>query len=73
MAWMLYIDNDGGSELVRSELEQKCYLREPVDIIHCKDCEHGEKVNFVYLCGKSRGFGIAHEPDFFCADGERKE
>lgn len=43
------------------------------EIVQCKDCKHGEKANSVYLCGKSRGFGIAHEPDWFCADGERKE
>ena len=39
----------------------------------CKDCKYGEKANAVYLCGKPRGFGAAHEPDWFCADGERKE
>lgn len=44
-----------------------------VQVVHCKDCDYGEKVNSVYLCGKIRGFGIAHEPDWFCADGERKE
>ena len=42
------------------------------ELIRCKDCKNGEKVNSVYLCGKSRGFGIAHEPDYFCADGEQK-
>ena len=44
-----------------------------VKVVRCKDCKYGEKANAVYLCGKSRGFGIAHEPDWFCADGERKE
>ena len=43
------------------------------DIVRCKGCKHGGKVNSVYLCGKSRGFGIAHEPDWFCADGEKIE
>lgn len=43
------------------------------ELVRCKDCRHGEKVNAVYLCGKSRGFGIAHAPDWFCADGEWKE
>lgn len=42
-------------------------------LVQCKDCRHGEKVNSVYLCGKSRGFGIAHDPDWFCADGERRK
>jgi hypothetical protein len=43
------------------------------ELIRCKDCKHGEKCNSVYLCGKSRGFGIAHDPSWFCADGERNE
>ena len=43
------------------------------ELIRCKDCIYGEKVNEVYLCGKSRGFGIAHKPDWFCADGRKKE
>ena len=46
---------------------------EILPLVQCKDCTHGEKVNAVYLCGKPRGFGNAHEPDWFCADGVRKE
>lgn len=42
-------------------------------VVYCKDCKHGEKANDVYLCGKSRGFGVAHEPNWFCADGEKKQ
>jgi len=42
-------------------------------VVRCKECRYGEKANAVYLCGKSRGFGIAHDPDWFCADGERKD
>lgn len=43
------------------------------EIVRCKDCKHGEKCNSVYLCGKSRSFGMAHDPSWFCADGERRE
>ena len=57
-------------KLIHETLE---VLKEQNGIVRCKDCKHGEKVNFVYLCGKSRGFGIAHEPSWFCADGERKD
>ena len=46
-----------------------CPLKE---VVMCKDCKYGEKANAVYLCGKIRGFGIAHEPKWFCADGEAK-
>lgn len=65
-----YIDDDGGSELVKSELEQKCYLREPVDIVRCKDCKHGEPG----ACGDGVDCdGVWHDYDWFCADGERKD
>ena len=43
-----------------------------VKVVRCKDCKHGEKWNAVYACGKSRGFGTTHKPDWFCADGERE-
>jgi hypothetical protein len=43
-----------------------------IKVLRCKDCKYGEKVNDVYICGKERGFGIAHEPSWFCADGERR-
>ena len=42
------------------------------ELVRCKDCKHGEKCNEIYLCGKARGFGIAHDPSWFCADGEHK-
>lgn len=43
------------------------------ELVMCRNCRYGEKANAVYLCGKSRGFGVAHEPDWFCADGERNQ
>lgn len=46
--------------------------REQPEIIRCYACKHGEKANDVYLCGKPRGLGLAHEPNWFCADGERR-
>ena len=52
--------------------EETGYTQRDEEIVRCKDCKHGEKCNSVYLCGKSRGFGIAHEQDWFCADGERR-
>ena len=57
-------------QLCRDVLE---LLKEQPEIIRCKDCRHGEKCNSVYLCGKSRSFGIAHDPSWFCADGKRIE
>lgn len=75
-----YIDDDGGSQIVRNELEQKCYLREPVDIVLCKNCRFGEQTTNMrgeerYACN-NRFTGIfqdfLHEPDWFCADGRRR-
>ena len=38
-------------------------------IVMCKDCKYGNvKFNGVVLCSK----GGKHEPDWFCADGERR-
>lgn len=66
-----YIDEDGNAEVVRNELEQKCYLREPIDLVRCKDC----KLRGTYGCPVYvGGDGMCSEPDdWFCADGERRE
>lgn len=48
-----------------------------VFVVRCKDCKHGEYkeldnrecVDKIVYCDD---YGI-HEPDWFCADGERKE
>ena len=43
-----------------------------VPVIRCKDCKHYKSV----LCPLSMADGYywpAHNPDFFCADGERRE
>jgi len=47
------------------------------DVVRCKDCKHGqyeewnngECVDKTVYCD---GYGI-HKPDWFCADGERKD
>lgn len=72
-----YIDDDGGSELVRSELEQKCYLREPVAIVRCKDCVHRGKAEKCVLAAISEEkdcslFMLDNRGKWFCADGEAK-
>lgn len=68
-----YIDDDGGSEIVRSELEQKCYLREPVDIVLCKDCKAWKQYDDMNLgeCKLYPGYNKMGE--WFCNFGERKE
>lgn len=69
---------DGGSEITKAFILAMIKTRsvtptvDAIPVVRCKDCKHGEEVNSVYLCGKTRGFGIAHEPGWFCADGEMK-
>ena len=46
------------------------------EIVRCKDCRYGQYCTdgeIVYQCFKwnSGEFGVLHEQDWFCADGER--
>ena len=43
------------------------------ELVRCKDCKHakGQNKNEVWCCFVDDGF--SHEPDWFCADGERKD
>ena len=52
----------------------QCYER----VVRCKDCKHGKQLFQDYvLCQISEenesGCLASHKPDWFCADGERKE
>ena len=49
-----------------------------VKVVRCKDCIHGKQLFADYVsCGISEenesGCHVSHKPDWFCADGERKE
>ena len=44
--------------------------RQPV--VLCKDCEHSKSYSNGKMFGCEFGNGL-HEPDWFCADGERRE
>ena len=46
-------------------------LKEQEAVVRCKDCKYGEPWGVLIGCGKSKGFGITHNPEWFCADGER--
>ena len=43
-----------------------------VEVVRCKDCMHGEPWGVLIGCGTTKGFGITHNPDWFCADGVAK-
>ena len=62
-----YIDDDGGSEIVRNELEQKCYLREPVDIVRCISCA------FYRSDGECALHNGRWKPEGFCSWAIRKK
>lgn len=57
--------------------EQAEKIKEPfkdvMSVVRCKDCKYGEDWGVLIACGKARGFGLTHDKDWFCADGERKE
>ena len=40
------------------------------ELVRCKDCRFGEEWGRLVSCGLMKG---SHKPDWFCADGERKE
>lgn len=40
-----------------------------IKVVRCKDCVH---YNAGFECLKE-GYGIEYPPDYYCADGERKE
>lgn len=45
------------------------------ELIRCKNCKHGEPFNEDVFCTKDIGTieSCVHKPEWFCADGERKE
>ena len=48
-------------------------LHQEQELVRCKDCKYGEPWGVLIGCGTTKGFGIAHEPDWFCADGVNKD
>ncbi len=48
----------------------RCNMQE---LVMCKDCFYGEDWGVLIACGKARGFGLTHDKNWFCADGERKQ
>lgn len=50
-------------------LERMCFPVEKItgELVRCKDCKHGEVLNNCIMCNSG-----AHNPDWFCADGESR-
>lgn len=48
------------------------FIESQPEIVRCKDCKHAkvQNKNEVWCCFVDDGF--SHEPDWFCADGERR-
>lgn len=53
----------------------RAYLegRPQPEIVRCYACKFGEPWGDLIGCGNAKGFGIAHKPGWFCADGERND
>lgn len=45
-----------------------------IDVVRCRDCEYyeGKDAPVLFPC-KLNGSGAAANPDWYCADGKRKE
>lgn len=55
---------------------QKGYADRDSEIVRCKDCKHGFRLDDTNYIVCSRPFASnreTHTEDWFCADGERKE
>ena len=66
-------------ELLKEQEKQKFFVDEngkitplPV-VVRCKECKYGEPWGVLIGCGITKGFGITHKPDWFCADGEKSD
>ena len=64
-----YVDYGGVNEAYNMAIQA---LKEQEAVVRCKDCKYGEQWGVLIGCGTSKGFGITHNPDWFCADGERR-
>ena len=68
--WRAYHSDSEVQEIARDALE---LLKEQSEIVLCKDCKYGEHMCKPWsdiVCIQNRA---THNPDWFCADGERKE
>ena len=71
-----YVDDDMSECQAKVMRDALALLKEQEAVVRCKDCKHWyfadnripcEQEN---ICGRN---GIVVTPDWFCADGERKE
>ena len=68
-----------GKECIdRMKAEALALLKEQKAVVRCKDCRYGQfctNGETTYQCFKwnSNEFGVLHEQEWFCADGEAKE
>ena len=46
-------------------------LRKETILVRCKDCKYFDETIYACLCG-GKMYGFPTNPDWFCADGERR-
>lgn len=66
--WEKYSDDWNKHVCDRKTRPEYCPLKE---IVRCKDCKHGRQYDTNAVDCEYRE--LATEPDWFCADGKRKE
>ena len=65
-----WVDFSGVAEAYDMAIEALSAEAAQPEIIHCKDCKHGELFSDQYLCRKAVFW---REGDFYCGYAERRE
>lgn len=71
----VWIADSARNAMVRILMKEAERLKEQPDIVRCKDCKHGIRLDDTnyFVCTKPfAGIRETHTGDWFCADGERK-
>lgn len=78
-------DKEKSKELTRSSFAAQMAMlgyepngnpKDTVEVVRCKYCKHGRMINILnYTCTESKNHceHILHSPDWFCADGRKKD
>ena len=76
--WCNYNDNLTGRNECCMAWKSKEKETNMVEVVRCKDCKHGEQLFPDYISCRisdenESGCHASHKPEWFCADGERKD
>ena len=60
-------------EPTKSEFKRMAVQMDYVPVVCCKDCEYSSNISGRWRCSHGTCCGRAVPPDFYCAEGKRKE